>query len=389
MKSVFALICILTTGVELTAGPTPPDPADNKKAKELVVLLGSPKYKERERAATELIKMGRAAKPALVDGKTNSPDPEVQTRCQQLLPQALALDLMFRIDRFLKDTDGKLEHDLPLWKPYRDQIGSDESARKLFAEMLKVNGALLESVTEEPDRLAERVQQRTQEIYQEMFGNGFRGGYRPGAMNVNELCCLLFVMAHPGYKPAQQDWMFSQLFTQSSFTSLLKDEKKGAAHRKLFYHYLDVRMDENTLHQCAWMFCNNKMKEGADIIAKAIKDGKASQVYTKATALCCIGTLGGKEHLKVFEPYLKDDTDVQPVFVGGAAQRGMVKLRDVALALTIHLNGKNPKDYGFVMWQVYPGQILQYHQLGFATSEERNDAFKKWDEEVKKTESKK
>src|SRR5262245_30278528 len=143
MKSLLALICMSSTGVALAAGPSAGDPADNKKAKELVALLGSPKYKERERAATELIRMGRAAKPALVEGKTNSPDPEVQTRCQQLLPQALALDLMFRINRFLKDSEGKLEHDLPLWKQYREQIGSDEDARKLFAEMLKVNGALL------------------------------------------------------------------------------------------------------------------------------------------------------------------------------------------------------------------------------------------------------
>jgi hypothetical protein len=388
MKPALAFISTFITGVAFAAAPVASDAAGGNKAKELVSLLGSPKYKDREKAATELIKMGRAAKPALLDGKANNSDPEVQTRCQQLLPQALALDLMFRIERFLKDTDGKLEHDLPLWKSYREQIGSDDSARTLFAEMLKVNGALLESVVEEPDRLAERVQQRTQELYQEMFGNGFRGGYRPGAMNVNELCCLFFVMAHPAYKPGQPDWMFSQLFTQPNFTSLLKDEKKGVAHRKLFFHYLDVRMDENTLHQCAWMFCQHKMREGADIIAKALKDGKASQMYTKATALCCVGTLGGKEHLKAFESYLKDDTVVQQAFIGGG-QRGTVKIRDVALAMTIHLSGKNPKDYGFVMWQVYPGQLIQYHQLGFASDEERAEAFKKWDEATKKTEPKK
>ena len=387
MKPVYSLVTLFAAGVVCAAPPAAGDSPENRKAKELVGLLASSKYRDRERAASELIKMGRAAKPALLDGK-NHPDPEVQTRCQQLLPQALALDLMFRIDRFLKDADLKLEHDLPLWKSYRDLVGSDESARKLFAEMLKTNGALLETVEEEPSRLGERVQQRIQEMYQNLFGNGFRGGYRPEVVNANELCCLMFAMAHPAYKPSQPDWMLSQLFSQPNFTNLLKDTAKGAPYRKLFYHYLDVRMDENTLHQCAWMFCQHKMKEGADVVAKALKDGKASQAYTKATALCCIGTIGSRDHLKMFEQYLKDDTVIQAAFIGGG-QRGEVKTKDVALAMTIHLSGKNPKDYGFVTWQVFPGQLIQYHQLGFATEEERKAAFKKWDEDSKKAEPKK
>jgi hypothetical protein len=388
MKYVISLVVVLPLGTVIAAPPAVNDSPEHIRAKELVAQLGSSKYKEREKAATELIKMGRAAKTALVDGKASHADPEVQTRCQQLLPQALALDLMFRIERFLKDTDGKLEHDLPLWKNYRAAIGSDESARQLFAEMLRANGALLESAEEEPGRLAERVQQRTQEIYQEMFGNGLRGGYRPSMASAGEVCCLMLVMALPAYKPTQPDWMFSQLFTQPTFTTVLGDEKKGASHRKMFFHYLDVRMDENTMHQCAWMFCQHRMKEGADIIIKALKDGKASQAYTKATALCCVGTIGGKEHLKTLEPYLKDDTMVQQAIIGGA-QRGAIKLCDVALAMTIHLSGKNPKDYGFVSWQVYARNMIQYHQLGFATDEDRAAAFKKWNEDAKKADVKK
>jgi hypothetical protein len=387
MKWLLPLVAVFSASVLLAAPTAAADSPEHLRAKELVAQLASPKYKEREKAATELVKMGRAAKSALQDGKTHK-DPEVQTRCQQLLPQALALDLMFRIDRFLKDTGGKLEHDLPLWKAYRGSIGSDENARHLFAEMLRANGALLESAEEEPARLSERVQQRTQEIYQELFGNGIRGGYRPGQVNPGEICCLMFAMAQPAYKPTQPDWMFSQLFTQPAFTNPMRDEKKGASHRKLFYHFLDVRMDENMLHQCAWMFCQHRMKEGADILLKALKDGKAGQAYTKATALCCVGTVGGKEHLRPLEPYLKDDTMVQQAFIGNM-QRGAIKVRDVALAMTIHLSGKNPKDYGFATWQVYPANLIQYHQLGFATDAERAAAFKKWDEDAKKADLKK
>lgn len=152
MKSGPVLCLALFAGAAAGGPPAPVAPADPKVAAEFVRQLGSPRYRDRERAAAELVRMGRAAKPFLVDGK-NNPDPEVQERSAQLLPQALALDLANRVDRYLTDTEGKQDHDLPLLKPYRESIGTDEPARKLFAEMLKGNAALLEMAQEEPAKV--------------------------------------------------------------------------------------------------------------------------------------------------------------------------------------------------------------------------------------------
>ena len=335
--------------------------------------------------------MGRTAKAALIEGRNNA-DPEIQSRCTQLLPQALALDLKFRVDRYLKDTEGKLDHDLPLWKTYRDKIGADANAKKLFSEMLQVNGALLEAVEEEPTKVTDLVQRRYQEMYQEMYGNplggGFKGGYQPGTLNASELCCVLFAASQPAYKPSQPDWILANLYTQPNFTTPLTHAKDGTAYRKVFFGFVEARADDNVLNQCAWMFCQHQIKEGADVMAKALKDGKTTQVYTKASVICCVGTIGTKDHVKSIEPLLKDETQVQQFFVGGA-QRGVIQIRDVALAITIHLNGKNPKDYGYRMWNVYQKQLIQYHQIGFSTDEERTAAFKKWADENKPAEPKK
>jgi hypothetical protein len=391
MKRLPVLLLTVLAGAAGAAPPAPVTPSDPKLAFELVRQLGSPRYRDREKAATELVRMGRAAKPALVEGKKNA-DPEVQARCEQLLPQALALDLAFRVDRFLTDTEGKLDHDLPLLKTYREKIGTDENARKLYADMLKANGALLEVAEEEPARLTDRVQQRYMEMYTEMFGNplggGFRGGYRPGAMSAAELCCVLFASSLPAYKPAQPDWLLANLYSQPLFTNVLKSEKDGTAYRKLFFGYVEARADDNLINQCAWLFTQHRIKDGVDVIARVLQGGKALQVYTKAQSLCCIGTLGGRDHVKVLEPFLADATQVQPFFVG-KGQRGEVKVKDVALAMTIHLSGKNPKDYGFAMWNVYPNNLIQYHQLGFASDEERAAAFKKWAEDGAKPAEKK
>lgn len=385
MKPVPILALALIAGPVAGNPPAPVAPSDPKLATTLVRQLGSPKFRDRERAAAELVRMGRAAKPALLQGKKD-PDPEIQTRCWQLLPQALALDLAFRVDRFLTDADGKLEHDLPLLKAFREQIGTDPAARKLYAEILKSNGALLELADEEPDKLTERVQQAYLDMYAQMFGSpfavGFRGAYRPGNMNVSELCGILFACTHPAYKPSQPDWLMANLYTQPAFTNVLKDPKAGGAHRKVFFHYVEARADDNLVNQCAWLCAQHRITEGADVLARVLKSGKVTQVYAKAQALCAIGTLGTREHVKLLEPYLTDGTQVQPFFLG-RGQRGEVKVKDVALAMTIHLSGKNPKDYGFTLWNALPSQLLQYHQLGFATNEDREAAFKKWADATK------
>jgi hypothetical protein len=363
---------------------------ESARAEALVRQLASPRYRDRELASVELIQMGRGAKSALVAGKSH-PDPEVQNRCQQILPQALALDLKHRVDRFLADPAGRLDHDLPLLKRFRDQVGADDAARQLYTDMLTANAALMEAVEEEPARVADRVQQRAQEVYLDMFG-GATGGrfrvYKPGAVSATELCVLLFVASTPAYKPAQPDWVLGELYAQPPFAGALKDPKKGGPYRKLFFAYLDARMDDNTLNQCVWMLTQHRLSEGADVVARALRGGKLRQVYMKATALCCIGTLGTREHLSALEPFLNDDTQVQPFFVG-RGERGAVQLRDVALAMSIHLSGRNPKDYGFRMWSVFPNQIIQYQQLGFGSDVERAAAFRQWREEAGKAGEKK
>ncbi|MCI0700811.1 MAG: hypothetical protein L0241_06995, partial [Planctomycetia bacterium] len=108
------------------AAPPSPDPKsltipqeELSKARELVQQLGSEKYSEREEAQRELAAMGRLARPALLDGVSGDPDPEIRLRCQTLLPKANADDLKARLETFLADTEGKYEHDLPGWNKLR------------------------------------------------------------------------------------------------------------------------------------------------------------------------------------------------------------------------------------------------------------------------------
>lgn len=379
MKAI--LLSALTCSFAWAAPPVV-DPADAQKAKALVEKLASPKYREREAAATELLKLGRAATSALTEGRKH-PDPEVGSRCEQLLPRARALDLEFRLDRFLKDTAGTQKHELPLLAAYRTTIGDDPAARALFADMLRISGPLVESAEEEPGQLTDRITRRSTDLYMEIFGNGF-GGFRGDVVtakyNPAEVAAIMFLMSRPEYTPPQFDDQFATVYSfEGPFLSKLKDEKAGPAYRKLFFHFILAKLDENVINQTVYMLSNLKIPGSVEVFVKALESNKVTQVYTKAQVIAGIGSVGTKEHKKHIEALLKDEAQVQPFFVGRGGQQGQVKVRDVALAVTIHLSGRSPKDFGFTQWRTYGNGVIPYHQLGFTTDEARAEAFKKWD----------
>ena len=77
MSRVLALLVVggLSAASALGASPDPKDlaipPQDISKARELIRKLGSEAYREREDAHAELAKMGRLARPALLEAATS------------------------------------------------------------------------------------------------------------------------------------------------------------------------------------------------------------------------------------------------------------------------------------------------------------------------------
>src|SRR5262249_39994542 len=141
------LILVLTSGLA-KADPRPGDEGtpEFQKAATLVKQLGDKRYSAREAAAKQLIEMGPAAFPALTAG-TKSEDEEVRNRSIALLPQAKAAEWKRRATAYLADTEGQQKHDLPLRAEWDKMIGKpDVGSRKLFAEMVKTNGELLEKM---------------------------------------------------------------------------------------------------------------------------------------------------------------------------------------------------------------------------------------------------
>ena len=146
-------------------------PEDMLKAQDLVRQLGSDDFPTRESAHDRLAKMGRLAKPALSSALASNPDPEVRSRCRELMPKAAAADLKARLATFLADTDGKFEHDLPGWNEFKTVAGTNGSVRTLFNEMMTdpTNRALLLAVGGPPADLGVLVAARKTELYNRRY----------------------------------------------------------------------------------------------------------------------------------------------------------------------------------------------------------------------------
>lgn len=384
MKCLLSLGAMLLAGAfasadSATAPSVPAAPtAEQQKAVELVRDLGDARYRVREAAAKELKKLGRVAKPALVAG-AKSADPEVWNRCTQLLPEVMALDLKARVDAFLADTEGKQKHDLPMMERYQKLVGNDQSARKLFAEIVKGGADFLEACDTNPKLAGERYNLRAMELQQQMFGPWSGGRPRP-QMQAADIAALFLVGADEEMSKYIKENQFNPVANflwQQPFQNALRTGDQAPAYRKLFFAWAENRGDVNSVSQALSVVQNLNLKEGLDFAVKVVKM-KDLQIWTRAQALTVVGKMGGKEHVPAMEALFEDKTQVTNIQWNNV--NISTQVNDIALGMAAHLSGQQPKDYGFDALQTQPALIWSYHYVGFSTEEKRTAAFKKWAE---------
>src|SRR5262245_12697653 len=102
--------------------------------------------------------------------------------------------------------------------------------------------------------------------------------------------------------------------------------------------------------------------------------------YARGTALTIVGRVGGREQLAAVAPLLDDTTRISQ-FRWNNTENVTTELRDVALAVSVHLAGGAVRDYDFEVLKGNPEMLFTsafYH--GFADQAKRDAAFKKFRE---------
>jgi hypothetical protein len=400
---VAVLAGTLSGPVAYGVSPDPKDlvipPQELSKARELVRKLGSEFYKDREEAHAELAKMGRLARPALLEAVTTDPDPEVRFRSSLLLPRAAAADLQARLETFLADTDGRFEHDLPGLKYYRKLIGTDKPARDLFVEMVKspYNVELLQTLERSPTDAGRAIADRRNSLYGDMQQRFVPGKpvQPPKQPQLPDIACLLLAEALTPSREIPRNALFAYV-TGVTFLQLPASNNAlntpgtphAEAYKRIVSVWLDSRDDVQDLNQLPYIVGQQlrNLPQSTPLLRRIVTT-EGVQGYAKGQALMYLVQNRQKEEIPFLKSLLKDDSVVTSVWFGGQIPnqppvQHQCLLRDVALALLIQQTGQKMLDYGFSfppgLNPEQAGRQLGYGHYAFVRDEARTAALVKF-----------
>lgn len=369
------------------------------RARVLVRQLGSPSYQAREEATAELAKLGRAARPALIEAVATSPEYEVRARAARLLPRAEASDLQLRIDAFVADVDGKRVHDLPGWDKFREHVGSDKAARSLFAEMLKApeNRDVLSAVAASKRDGGNAVGNRRLGLYLAQNPGAF-GGIRAGGMappkqpTLADISTVLFgetaVPAADIPRAGPFTFISGAYFAQQSISQQTATNPAanphGEAYKKLLLKWFDTRTSPEDLSQLVNVAQTFAQLKDMTPVLRRVVTADGVQGYARGQALVFLVQRNKKAEHPFLKAQLKNETVVTPVGLGqnpaGMQIQGTCQVRDMALALLLAETGQNIHEYGF---ETAPGNVVNplanpYPTYAFTADEARDRALRKW-----------
>ena len=376
--AAFALASVI--GAPSPTGPT-------AKPEELVRLLGDKSYHVREVAARELIRRGSASVAALT-AAVKDPDPEVSQRATQLLPEAATAERNEKLARLVKDPTAPPPTGLAGLYRFLKATGDTQEARELYAEMMATHYRTVEAADTDPRVAAEQFAMFGNEAYQKWQTGARTGRYSYDKLfgGRGDITFFLFLSGDTRVRTHDNGVNRSTiLFNGTQLTKAIDPKGGSSVQRKLFLDWLE-REPQSYMQQRGFQLAAQVgIKEALPILVRLLEK-KDQNPYGKAQVMVSLVKLGSKEHIKLLDPYLKDETQVTTINFGNGPQLS-VQVRDVAMGVQIQLAGQKLTEYGYD--GRFGGAGLSYHYYGFpedadGKSRAREDAHAKWREWMKK-----
>jgi hypothetical protein len=372
------MLSVILLAASILAGnaPEPRERARNH-AFELIADLGSPSFKIREKAATELVRLGSAAVDALRKG-VNDPDTEIGERCKKLLPQALDFHLQEQINSFLAKPDGPIPEDLPGLRRWLTIAGTSKESRELYASMVKDQRRVLIDVESNP----EGTLQRYQAFCRDVAARSRLGPVADGLgeqVTRSELLLFLFLGSDPICRKGNTV-VYAQaiLFLNSPhLTGMLSGAGASDASKKIFLSWLEGERYLTLVRRGFQLAANADLKEAAPLALKVATD-KTSPPSTRSYALLGAAKLFKAADVKDLEKFMDDKTVVGRTALNG--EQMTTEIRDIALGIALQATGQQPADYGFERFRNAPGGVSVSYFYYALSEKKREEAHKKWQE---------
>ena len=337
--------------------------------------LGDRDFGVREAATRKIRDIGLPAKPALIQA-LRSDDPEVRLRARRCLTEILEADYQTRLKAFEKDTQGEGRHELAGWQRFRQVVGHDVKARKLFVEMHRAESGLLESSVAGGELAAEAVLLRCQQVLQMSRVPDPNVRQQP---SLGTVAALIFVASDPAVKlPDQSQVLVFNFVNQPAFQTALRSGDQQKQVRELLGAWIEHTPSNSLAYQTLRLAMQHDIKQGL-VPALRVANQKNVSAYMRMYGVLAVGKLGDKRHAAELRPLLDDGTvcSSRTTVINGKRTAYRIELRDVVVAVLAHLTEQPLEDYHLDSVRKDSNTLFNTGTLGYKEQEEREDAVKK------------
>ena len=352
-----------------------PEVNDAEAARSWVRRLGADDYRERETAARQLLALGPAAKPALLEG-AKLPDLEIRLRAHSLLREILHSGFEARLKAFIAGEPGATAP--PGWLKFKEIVGSSKSSRELYAEIYRRDGALLAAVNKPnvDSSVIQQLQKKIADVRQVQMAQ-----MRTGTPKVERevIAMLLFVT---NKKCIESDRDVYPLII-NLYSLLLYSGTDVALREPMLQMLLDAWAAPRGTGPGAYYIlevCSryNRTAAGLKLSYKLLENENAPTNAVPLAAMF-VAKQGGREGIPILEKHLKNSTRYTMHHNPQIRKEPIpIEVRDIVLAMLIHLSGQKLEDYGYKHAKPDSRTIFNRYSLLFLSEEDRTAALKKW-----------
>jgi outer membrane protein assembly factor BamB len=371
-----------------TASPPVPEAKPQRDASQLVEQLGAEKWSDRKSASDRLMAGGDEVAAALRQGLGHA-DAEVRRQSRRLLADRVKSELQLGITDLREDKKTERARDLPGWERYQKEVGTDVDARKLFAEMLTDEAALL-FACQAGGRIASKA--ANSRLRQVMAGLYNRVSSERRTPSRGTIAAMIFAAAHPDTQDEigllTGQWM-SNLIRQSAFVTTLNPKKPSRASQKLVGLWMRSKLNGQEVYSLQIAISYRIKDEGMKLAMQVLADANAHATNVVTLALEAVTRLGEKKYSRLLVPLLKDKRGCRARMVNN--KRMQIQIQDIALVWLVWSTGQEPAPYGFPRAKTYldrlksnPTNVTSTSYFYFDSEEKRQAGLKKWAEWVAK-----
>lgn len=359
------------TSIVLAADEMPRPQATAPSAESLVEALGAAEYSVREAAAAKL-----AASPSsrqALEAGMDHPDLEIRLRSREILKRLVRDDRERTLSAFLADPASVDKSQLPGWTVLEEAVGAGRTARETYVAIYRERPETIEAIGKGP-LAADAELLRLSQILQ-----GALHGQLPDMDDV--VAAMLLDECAPPEVSFERVVLIHNLLSSIQLQQSVGAEPESTPAMRLLKRWVtrdpgpamrQFKLRTAMLYQFG--------PEALDLSRKTLAAGNAKQSSDPiATAMLAIGRYGTPEDTAALSQYL-DEEEVCHTWFNGNAQSIKIQVRDVAMAVALHLQGQDPKAFGFEFVQREESSLFAIYTLGFEDDADRAATLRKFGE---------